>query len=82
MAKTYVLVSPTQSISKRIYKQVRSLKSWAKHYLETSAAPEDLVLIKRQDGTYGFMRFTSPTFSAACKDKVIDFWFSHELKYA
>lgn len=81
MAKNYLLVSPTQSISARTYKSTRSLKSWAKRYLETAAVPEDLVLIRRKDGSYGFMRFSSPSFSAALADKVTNFWFSNELSY-
>lgn len=81
MARVYRLVSPSQSISERTYKSVRSLKSWAKHYLETTAVPADLVLIKRVDGSYGFMRFTSPSFTASLSAKVVGFWFSHELKY-
>lgn len=81
MARSYTLISPTQNISERTYKSVRSLKSWAKHYLETCAVPEDLVLIRRKSGSYGFMRFSSPSFTAALKDKVDGFWFAHELKY-
>lgn len=81
MAHTYTLVSPTQNISARYYKSVRSLKSWAKHYMETCAVPEDLVLVKRHDGSYGFMRFNSPVFSASLTSKIVDFWFPKDLKY-
>lgn len=81
MGRVYHLVSPTCSIQQRTYKSVRSLKSWAKHYLETCAVPADLVLIKRVDGSYGFMRFGSPSFTASLSAKVVDFWFAHELKY-
>lgn len=81
MGKSYTLISPTQRISARTYKTVRSLKSWAKHYLETCAVPADLVLIKRADGTYGFMRWSSPSFTAALHTKVVDYWWRHQLKY-
>ena len=81
MARVYKLISPSQNISERTYKSVRSLKSWAKHYLETCAVPDDLVLIRRTSGSYGFMRFSSPSFSVALKDKVDGFWFAYELKY-
>ena len=81
MAQSYTIISPTQGISARTYKTVRSLKSWAKHYLETTAVPADLVLVQRKDHTFGFMRFTSPVFTAALSDKVTNFWFAHELKY-
>lgn len=81
MAKSYTIISPTQGISARTYKTARSLKSWAKHYLETSCCPADLVLIQRKDRSYGFMLYDTPLFNAALADKVIGFWFAHELKY-
>lgn len=81
MAKSYTIISPTQGISARTYKTVRSLKSWAKNYLETSGVPADLVLIQRKDRSFGFMLYDTPLFKAALADKVIGFWFAHELKY-
>lgn len=81
MAKSYTIVSPTQNISTLTFKRVRALKSWAKRYIETIACSADLVLIQRKDRSYGFMLYDTPLFRAALADKVIGFWFAHELKY-
>lgn len=81
MAKSYTIISPTQEISAITFKTVRALKSWAKRYIERIACCDELVLVQRKDRSYGFMLYDTPLFRAALADKVIGFWFSHELKY-